>query len=188
MRGDLETHVRALAGTIGERHYARPQALARAVAYLQGALARLGYEVSVQPFTAGGQTFHNLEVVIPGGNRADEIVVVGGHYDTAEGSPGADDNGSGSAAVVVLAGLLAHDRPARTVRCVLFANEEPPFFESGGVGGQGYAAPGARRGGGLVAGFCLRTSRCLPARGGGRQEPVPPGALLPPPGGALRRG
>src|SRR3989475_5801462 len=49
MRGDLETHVRALAGTIGERHYARPQALAHAVAYLQGALARLGYEVSVQP-------------------------------------------------------------------------------------------------------------------------------------------
>src|SRR2546422_7875795 len=44
---------------------------------------------------------HNLEVVIPGGNRADEIVVVGGHYDTVEGSPGADDNGSGSAAVVV---------------------------------------------------------------------------------------
>ena len=65
----LETHVRALAGTIGERHYARPQALARAVAYLQDALARLGYEVTAQPFAAGGQTFHNLEVVIPGGSR-----------------------------------------------------------------------------------------------------------------------
>src|SRR3989454_727494 len=99
MRGDLQTPLRALAGAIRERHYPRPQALAPAVAYLQGALARLGYEVSVQPFTAGGQTFHNLEVVIPGGNRADEIVVVGGHYDTVEGSPGADDNGSGSAAV-----------------------------------------------------------------------------------------
>src|SRR2546422_281009 len=147
MRGDLETHVRALAGTIGERHYARPQALARAVAYLQGALARLGYEVSVQPFTAGGQTFHNLEVVIPGGNRADEIVVVGGHYDTVEGSPGADDNGSGSAAVMALARLLARDRPARTVRCVLFANEEPPFFESGGGGRRGGGAPPGRGGG-----------------------------------------
>src|SRR2546422_849648 len=102
------------AGSVGERHYARPQALARAVAYLQGALARLGYEVSVQPFTAGGQTFHNLEVVIPGGSRAEEIVVVGGHYDTVEGSPGADDNGSGSAAVVVLAGALAPRRPTHT--------------------------------------------------------------------------
>src|SRR2546425_817514 len=114
IRRDLEAHVRALAGTIGERHYARPQALARAVAYLQDALARLGYEVSVQPFAAGGQTFHNLEVVIPGGNRADEIVVVGGHYDTAEGSPGADDNGSGSAAVVVLAGVPRERPPAPT--------------------------------------------------------------------------
>src|SRR5437867_11988014 len=130
MRGDLETHVRALAGTIGERHYARPQAVARAVAYLQGALARLGYEVSVQPFTAGGQTFHNLEVVISGGNRADEIVVVGGHYDTVEGSPGADDNGSGSAGVVVLAGLLAHDRPASTDGCVTVAAQGPPYFET----------------------------------------------------------
>src|SRR5438132_10066105 len=92
IRRDLETHVRTLAGTIGERHYARPAALARAVAYLHDALARLGYEVAVQPFAAGGQTFHNLEVVIPGGSRADEIVVVGGHYDTVEGSPGADDN------------------------------------------------------------------------------------------------
>src|SRR2546425_7364120 len=149
MRGDLETHVRALAGTIGERHYARPQALARAVAYLQGALARLGYEVSVQPFTAGGQTFHNLEVVIPGGNRADEIVVVGGHYDTVEGSPGADDNGSGSAAVVVLAGRPAPGRPPRTPRGVRFAKEGPPLLWSGGGGGgRGGGPPGGGGGAG----------------------------------------
>src|SRR2546428_754672 len=157
IRRDLETHVRTLAGTIGERHYARPAALARAVAYLHDALARLGYEVSVQSFAAGGQTFHNLEVVIAGGSRADEIVVVGGHYDTVEGSPGADDNGSGSAAVVALARLLARDRPARTVRCVLFANEEPPFFESGAMGSRGYAAQAARRGDRIVAMFALQT-------------------------------
>src|SRR5256712_6754330 len=141
IRRDVETHVRTLAGTIGERHYARPQALARAVAYLQDELARLGYEVTAQPFAAGGQTFHNLEVVIPGGSRADEIVVVGGHYDTVEGSPGADDHGSGSAAVVALARLLARDRPARPRRSVLFANEGPPFFESGGGGRPGGGGP-----------------------------------------------
>src|SRR2546428_3310322 len=111
LRRDLATHVPALAGTIGERHYARPQAVAPPVAYLQGALARLGYEVSVQPFTAGGQTFHNLEVVIPGGSRAEEIVVVGGHYDTVEGSPGADDNGSGTAPRAGLAGRARTARP-----------------------------------------------------------------------------
>src|SRR3989442_6927979 len=179
MRGDLETHVRALAGTIGERHYARPQALARAVAYLQGALARLGYEVSVQPFTAGGQTFHNLEVVIPGGSRAGEIVVVGGHYDTVEGSPGADDNGSGSAAVVALARLLARDRPARTVRCVLFANEEPPFFESGGMGSRVYAAQAARRGGRIVAVFALETIGYHTHRSRTPQDPFPLGSFYP---------
>src|SRR5256712_2684136 len=92
IRRDLETHVRTLAGTIGERHYARPQALARAVAYLQDELARLGYEVTAQPLAAGGQTRHQPEVVLPGGSRADEIVVVGGHYDPVEGAPGADDH------------------------------------------------------------------------------------------------
>src|SRR3989475_9911029 len=136
IRRDLETHVRTLAGTIGERHYARPQALARAVAYLQDELARLGYEVTAQPFAAGGQTFHNLEVVIPGGSRADEIVVVGGHYDTAEGAPGADDNGSGSAAVVALAGLLAPHPPPRPRRGGVVAKQEAPLFREGGGGGQ----------------------------------------------------
>src|SRR5256712_3464662 len=103
IRRDLETHVRTLAGAIGERHYARPQALARAVAYLHDALARLGHEGSVQPFPAGGPTVHNLEVVVPGGSRADEIVVVGGHYDTVEGTPGAAHNRSASAAAGALA-------------------------------------------------------------------------------------
>ena len=179
IRRDLETHVRTLAGTIGERHYARPQALARAVAYLQDALARLGYEVTAQPFAAGGQTFHNLEVVIPGGSRADEIVVVGGHYDTVEGSPGADDNGSGSAAVVALARLLARDRPARTVRCVLFANEEPPFFESGGMGSRVYAAQAARRGDRIVAMFALETIGYYTDRSGTQQYPFPLGPFYP---------
>src|SRR3989442_2711553 len=141
MRGDLETSVRALAGTIGERQYARPQALARAVAYLEGALARLGYEATVQPFAAGGQTFHNLEVVIPGGSRAEEIVVVGAHYDTVEGSPGADDNGSGSAAVVVLAGLLPPPPPPPTPRGVLVAKKEAPLFARGRGGGGGGGEP-----------------------------------------------
>src|SRR2546427_2864967 len=179
IRRDLETHVRTLAGTIGERHYARPQALARAVAYLQDELARLGYEVTAQPFAAGGQTFHNLEVVIPGGSRADEIVVVGGHYDTVEGSPGADDNGSGSAAVVALARLLARDRPARTVRCVLFANEEPPFFESGGMGSRVYAAQAARRGERLVAVVGPGTIGHLTHRAGTQEYPFPLGPFYP---------
>src|SRR5256712_7930065 len=179
IRRDLETHVRTLAGTIGERHYARPAALARAVAYLHDALARLGYEVSVQPFAAGGQTFHNLEVVIPGGSRADEIVVVGGHYDTVEGSPGADDNGSGSAAVVALARLLARDRPVRTVRCVLFANEEPPFFESDGMGSRVYAAQAARRGDRIVAMFALETIGYYADGSGTQQYPFPLGPFYP---------
>jgi peptidase M28-like protein len=179
IRHDLEMHVRALAGTIGERNYARPAALARAVSYLRDALARLGYQVGVQPFAAGGETFSNVEVVIPGGSHGDEIVVVGGHYDSVEGSPGADDNASGSAAVLALARLLAAERPARTVRLVLFANEEPPFFESSGMGSRVYAAQAAQRGERIVAMFSLETIGHYADERGSQQYPFPFGLFYP---------
>ena len=56
----------------------------------------------------------------------DEILVVGGHYDTVPGCPGANDNGTGVAATLEIARLLRDAAPARTVRLVAFVNEEPP--------------------------------------------------------------
>jgi len=70
----------------------------------------------------------NVEVELPGQERATDIVVVGAHYDAVVPSPGADDNATGVAALLALARTFAGHRPARTLRLVAFVNEEPPFF------------------------------------------------------------
>ncbi|MBI2072868.1 MAG: M28 family peptidase [Gemmatimonadetes bacterium] len=145
VRDALERHVRVLSDSIGERNQGAYQALLRASAYLAGALAEAGYPVDTLAFRVGPHWYYNLEVTVPG-TSAEESIVVGAHYDTAEGTPGADDNASGTAALLELARQFAGARPARTIRFVCFPNEEPPFFATEQMGSWVYAARAAARG------------------------------------------
>lgn len=142
----LRRHVQALAGDIGERHVRRPAALAAAASYVRREFEALGYLVTAQTYRVNDIDCDNLEVVIPGAARPEEIILVGAHYDTVEGSPGADDNASGVAGVLELARLLRGARLARTVKLVAFVNEEPPFFFWGEMGSKVYAEAARRRG------------------------------------------
>ena len=178
-RARLEAHVVALAGRIGERNYRRPAALADAAAYVTAELRALGYEVTEQPFTAGGQTFRNLEAVRLGQGRAEEVVVVGGHYDSVVGTPGADDNATGTAAVIELARMLRDIPLARTVRFVAFVNEEPPFFLTEHMGSRVYARAAAQRGDRIVAMLSLETIGYYSDAPRSQGYPPPLGALYP---------
>ena len=144
LRQRLERHVRELAGRIGERNSVHYDALEAAAVYVERELAALGYAVTQHRWTsAGGQAFRNLEVSIPGGGRPTEIVVVGAHYDSNRGTPGADDNATGVAALIELARILGADGQAahaRTIRLVAFANEEVPFFGTADQGARRYVA------------------------------------------------
>ena len=71
---------------------------------------------------------------------------MGGHYDSVLGSPGANDNATGTAAVLELARLLAGQQLARTVRFVAFVNEEAPFFQTDAMGSWVYARRSRARG------------------------------------------
>jgi len=142
----LSGHVHALAGEIGERNVFRPAALAAAEDYIARELRRQGHVVGAQRYTAKGVDCANLEVELRGASSPDEIIVVGAHYDSVDGSPGADDNASAVAVLIELARKLA-DRPlARTVRLVAFVNEEPPFFYWGNMGSGVYAKAARARG------------------------------------------
>ncbi len=67
--------------------------------------------------------------------------MVGAHYDSVIGSPGANDNGSGVAALLALARRLAGRQYPRTLRFVAFVNEEPPMFQAAGeMGSHIYAS------------------------------------------------
>jgi hypothetical protein len=69
-------------------------------------------------------TWHNIIVEIPGKSRPREVLIVGAHFDAVAGSPGADDNGSGTAALLELARVLRGREMERTVRLVFFNLEE----------------------------------------------------------------
>lgn len=147
----LRAHVTMLAGRIGERNYMRPRALDSAATYIRQTLASLGYTVSEQTYEAGGKTYRNIMVALPGRSRPKEIVLVGGHYDSVYGSPGADDNASGTAGVLELARLFRGQPSDRTIQLVAFANEEPPFFFTEDMGSRRYARAARARGDSIVA-------------------------------------
>jgi len=66
----------------------------------------------------------NVVGEIPGAEQPNERIVVGAHYDTQLGSPGAADNGAGLAALLGIARAFAGTRPRRTLALVAFAGEE----------------------------------------------------------------
>lgn len=129
----LRQHVERIAS---EEHNARrPEELARTLEYLEGAFRDLDLQPQRATFSAAGRPFHNLFVELPGNDPAAEsTVVVGAHYDSALHCPGANDNGSGVAALLELTRLLASQERPQGVMLVAFANEEPPFFQREGMG------------------------------------------------------
>lgn len=143
---NLRLHVQELAGTIGERNVFRPRALHAARDYIEEIWRNQGYSVTLQEYEAYGVRCANLEVTILGASRPSEILLLGAHYDSVRGSPGANDNGSGVAALLEIARLLTHTRPETTVRLVAFVNEEPPFFGTSRQGSAIYAKAAKGRG------------------------------------------
>jgi hypothetical protein len=142
----LRDHVQRLAGEIGERNVYRPPALAAAADYISATWRDQGYEVVPQRYDVSGVACANLEATRRGETRPNDILLIGAHYDTVLGSPGANDNGSGVAALLELSRLFSVATPALTVRFVAFVNEEAPFFATSRQGSMVYARQARRRG------------------------------------------
>jgi Zn-dependent M28 family amino/carboxypeptidase len=115
----------------------------------------------------------NIEVEVQGSARASEIVIVGAHYDSVLGAPGANDNGSGVAAVIELARLFGGSSPSRSLRFVTFVNEEPPFSHSDAMGSRHYSRRARERGESIVAMFSLETIGYYSERPGSQHYPFP---------------
>ena len=174
---NLRRHVEAIASR--ERNVFRPEALEAAARLVEQALSGLGYAVGAQRFQSGPGEVRNLEVEVKGGARAGEIVVVGAHYDSVAGAVGANDNGSGVAAVIELARLLRGANPARTLRFVAFVNEEPPFYHSDAMGSRHYTRRSRERGERIVAMLSLETIGYYSDRPGSQRYPFPLSLFYP---------
>ncbi len=157
LESNLKAHVVALARDIGERNVWHPEALHHAADYVREVWTRQGYEVAAHEYQVEGRTWANLEVTRPGRRRAPEIILIGAHYDSVIGSPGANDNATGVAALLEIARYFGTQDPERTVRFVAFVNEEPPFFLTRNMGSQVYARSARKRGDDIRAMLSLET-------------------------------
>jgi carboxypeptidase Q len=83
-------------------------------------------------FTKGPITLFNVIADIPGSERPDEYVIVGGHIDSWDGATGSTDNGTGVATTLEAARILAKAgvKPRRTIRFMLWSGEEQGLMGS----------------------------------------------------------
>ncbi|MCU0862371.1 MAG: M28 family peptidase [Planctomycetes bacterium] len=146
-QANLSSHVQALAAIFTRR--ANRAENAQAVTYVTNRLTQLGLPFTTQTFST--QYGPNIVVEIPGTELANEIVMVGAHLDSIAGtaanrSPGADDNASGSAAVLEIARIFSTRQFRRTVRFAWWNAEE-----FGLVGSRAYAQNAAAQNQQIVA-------------------------------------
>ncbi len=136
----LRRHLELLTTTPQPRNYRHPAVLDSVAAYIQHQFRAAGaYEVGPQPYAVGGQTYQN--VLGSFGPQDGPRLIIGAHYDVCGNQPGADDNGTGVAALLELARLLG---PQSALPCridlVAYTLEEPPFFRTKNMGSYVHAA------------------------------------------------
>ena len=175
----LRAYVEMLAATIGERHLWKYEALERAAHYISTQLTASGYTPRRQTFELAKLPLSNVEAVLEGTARADELVVAGAHYDSVVGCPGANDNASGVATVLELAHRFSGRRQARTICFVAFVNEEPPFFQTVHMGSAVYATAARARGDRVVGMLSLETMGYYSDEPGSQRYPAPMALLYP---------
>jgi Peptidase family M28 len=155
LRAELVADVQTLAGEIGERNMVHHPQLNAAADFIETSFSRAGLRTRRDTYEVDGRACHNVEAEIRGAQP--EIVVIGAHYDSVFGSPGANDNGSGVAAMLALARRFAGRPAAQTLRFVAFVNEEPPFFQTEQMGSLVYASRCKARGDQISAMISLET-------------------------------
>ena len=106
LRDNLKRHIVMLATTIGERNMRHYAELDRSADYIAGEFKSLGYTIRTNAYPLEGKSPRNLEAELPGTDPTAGVIVVGGHYDSVAGTPGANDNASGVAATLELARLF----------------------------------------------------------------------------------
>jgi hypothetical protein len=183
VRDRLRAHIGKLATEIGPRNVYSKRQLAEAAGWIEGQLRGLGPDIAVlqEEFTVQKVPCRNLWIELggAGGTGAGEIVVIGAHYDSVPLSPGANDNGTGVAALLEIARLLRGRPLARTVRLAAFVNEEPPWFQTDDMGSLVHARGCRARGEKIAAMISLETLGCYSDAPGSQSYPPPLNLIYP---------
>ena len=142
---NLKRHVYKLSHEIGERHIHQKSKYEEAAKYIENELLSYGYDVYRQKVLLDGIEADHLIARHKRPINYD-IYIVGAHYDSVGGSPGADDNASAVAGMLELARLLSDKEEARQIEFVAFANEEFSFLNANQMGSAAYAGEAKEKG------------------------------------------
>jgi Zn-dependent M28 family amino/carboxypeptidase len=178
LRAELIAHVRKLGGEIGERNLSQYPQLQAAAGYIETQLTEAGWNLRRDDYRVQGKSCSNIEAELPGASP--QIVLIGAHYDSVFGAPGANDNGSGVAALLALARCFAGTQNARTLRFVAFVNEEPHYFQTSQMGSFVYAGRCRERGDQFAAMISLETIGYFSNEPDSQSYPAPGLGLLYP--------
>ncbi len=179
LQAALKQDIQKLSEEIGEHNFSDYKNLLKVVNYLSSSLTSAGWKVNHQKYQIAKREYANLIAEMPGESRANEIIIIGAHYDSNLDSPGANDNATGAAAVLALARNFAHKKTARTLRFVEFVNEEPPFFQTADMGSLVYARKCRADGENIVAMLSLETMGYYSDRPGTQKYPFPLNFVYP---------
>lgn len=171
---NLGKHVYSLSKNIGPRNYPRKSALARAANYIKYFFSKYSFEPQSHLYRIAeiNADFENVIAEKPGKDGSG-IIIAGAHYDSFPDSPGADDNASAVAVLLELARELSPLPLKKTLRFAAFANEEPPFFKTEGMGSLQYARLCRKAGENIEAMICLESVGCFSDEKGSQSYPFP---------------
>jgi Zn-dependent M28 family amino/carboxypeptidase len=141
----LKEYVRVLEGLRhGTENYAD---LEEKAFFIECELRSIGLDVENQPVLYKGKSYRNIIATFGGMESGNERLLVGAHYDSPQGSPGADDNASGVAVLLEAARILGRRGFSRTVQFVAFTLEEPQTWNHSILRGSRHFSREARRSG-----------------------------------------
>jgi len=169
----LRQVVTVLASEIGVRSFQDQERLTSTADYIAGQLTSFGYTVTHQTFYFRMHSYDNLIAELRGTSMPESILVIGAHYDTVRTTPGADDNASGVAGLLVLAQQLARIQPVKTIRFVFFCLEEPPTYRTRNMGSYHYARSVKEKGERVEGMICLEMIGYFCDREGCQHYPLP---------------
>ncbi|HON77470.1 MAG TPA: M28 family peptidase [Spirochaetota bacterium] len=144
-----------LAGKLGERTIRLYSNLTSARDFIHTTFTEQGSTPYLEEYHADGKAVHNVIAEIEGTEFPEKIILIGAHYDTIEGTPGADDNASAVAGLLELHRLMSAKPAKRTVRFVAFTLEEPPYFSTDEMGSMVHAKNARERNDGIELMVCL---------------------------------
>ncbi len=176
----MQDDLRHLTESIGERNVGdAPLGLAQAADWFEDELRKNGYSPERQTFEVRQVPCSNVDATLTGTREPDAIVLVGAHYDSALGTRGADDNGSGTVALMAIERYFAGKPRSKTLRFVHFVNEEPPHFWSPDMGSVRYAKRSAQRGEKIIAMISLESVGFYSSEQGSQSYPFPMSVFYP---------